>query len=400
MGKALIQKCFQQVTNSAFTVTYWDETTETYGQGQSLFQLVFHQPVSAVLMAEDPMLALGEAYMDGHLDLVGNHRDIIRALHLNKEFLGHKRNNGVAGMLLKGLSKAATLHKQEQDIRYHYDLGNNFYALWLDPTLSYSCAYFQSAKDSLHQAQLQKIDHVLKKLQLKPGETLLDIGSGWGWLLVKAAQQYGVKATGITLSKEQVAESRRRIAEYGLAGQINVELLDYRVLAEQGHTFDKIVSIGMFEHVGQDNYPTFMQTVHKLLQPEGLALLHTITQMTEDPVNTWITKYIFPGGYIPSLRETIWLLPESDFHVIDVESLRRHYAITLEHWLAAFEQHVEAIKAMYDERFVRMWRLYLMSSAASFRIGTIDVHQILFSKGINDNLPLTRDYLSAKTGKA
>ena len=169
--------------------------------------------------------------------------------------------------------------------------------------------------------------------------------------------------------------------------------MDYRVLAKSGSIFDKIASVGMFEHVGQANYPQFMLTLQKLLKKGGLALLHTITHTKEGPINSWIEKHIFPGGYIPSLREVIWLLPDYDFHAIDVESLRLHYAMTLERWAEGFEKNVDIVREMYDERFVRMWRLYLCSCAAAFRVSGLNVHQILFSKGLNNDLPLTRQHL-------
>jgi cyclopropane-fatty-acyl-phospholipid synthase len=214
-------------------------------------------------------------------------------------------------------------------------------------------------------------------------------------------EQYGngnpacnqVKTLGITLSEEQYRETKRRIQELALEELVEVELMDYRTLAESGRTFDKVVSIGMLEHVGRANLPRYMASVDKLLAPQGLSLLHTITHLKEGPVNSWIEKYIFPGGYIPSLRELIWLLPEYDFHLLDVESLRLHYAMTLDRWAANFEKNAETVHKRYGERFVRMWRLYLQSCAASFRYSGLDIHQILFSKGLNNNLPLTRHYL-------
>jgi len=258
----------------------------------------------------------------------------------------------------------------------------------------YSFAYFCSPEDSLYQAQLQKIDYILKKLQLHQGETLLDIGCGWGWLIIRAAQQYGVKALGITLSEEQYTKTKQRIAQLGLTGQVDVKLIDYRTFAESnGGKFNKVVSVRMVEHVGKANLPKYMEAVDKLLVPEGISALHCITGKIEMPCNRWIRKYIFPGGYIPSIRELIWLLPENDFHLLDAESLRLHYAKTLEHWAKNFEKNVDCIQEKYGERFIKMWRLYLNSCAASFRASDLDIHQIIFSKGINNELPMTRNYL-------
>jgi cyclopropane-fatty-acyl-phospholipid synthase len=220
----------------------------------------------------------------------------------------------------------------------------------------------------------------------------LDIGCGWGGLIIRAAQQYGVKAKGITLSEEQYKKVQERIVENGLQGQVEVELIDYRELTATS-PFDKISSVGMFEHVGQANYPHFMKAIDRLLKNQGLALLHTITHPTEEKPDPWIEKYIFPGGYIPSLREIVALLPEYNFHPTDIESLRIHYAMTLDCWVKAYEAHVDQVKEMYGERFVRMWRLYLRGSAASFRQEGMNLHQIVFTKSFNNDLALTRDFL-------
>lgn len=393
MQKQLFQKFFNKIKSGAFTVTYWDGTTEQYGRGAPTIKLVFHQKISYGQLAKDPALAFGEAYMDGAIEIHGNMDEIIKLLNSNQDSFKQNKNRPTLARFIPSRLRFTPLRKNQEDVSYHYDLGNDFFSLWLDETMSYSCAYFQEPDYSLRQAQEQKQEHVLKKLQLHPGETLLDIGSGWGGLILRAAQKYKVKATGITLSREQYQETKKRIKQLGLTSEVGVELMDYRALAKTGRTFDKITSIGMLEHVGQVNFPQFMLSLKKLLKEGGLALLHTITHTKESPVNSWTTKHIFPGGYIPSLREIIWLLPEYDFHVIDLESLRMHYAMTLDRWLDGFEKKVDQIKEIYGDRFVRMWRLYLSTSAASFRVSGLNVHQILFSGGLNNNLPLTRRHL-------
>ncbi|MDD3654562.1 MAG: cyclopropane-fatty-acyl-phospholipid synthase [Desulfotomaculaceae bacterium] len=391
MQKQMFQKFFNKLKGT-FAVTFWDGTTEQYGGGTPTFRLEFHKKIPISELLKDPALALGEAYMDRDIEIHGDIDEVIKILNDNKESFRQKQNRPALAKLIPDRLRLTPLRKNQADVSYHYDLGNDFFSLWLDDTMSYSCAYFHKPGDSLRQAQEQKLEHTLKKLQLHPGETLLDIGSGWGNLILRAAQNYKVKATGITLSREQYQETLNRIKKLGLTGQVDVALMDYRQLAHTGRTFDKIASIGMFEHVGRVNYPQFMLSLKKLLEEGGLALLHTITHTKESPVNSWTTKYIFPGGYIPSLREVIWLLPEYDFHVIDVESLRMHYAMTLDRWLAGFEKKVDQIREKYGERFVRMWRLYLSSSAASFRVSGLNVHQILFSRGLNNKLPLTRQH--------
>ncbi len=381
----MLDRLFTGMNSLPFQVRYWDGSSATYGQEEPRFTLVFKEKVPLLKWLRSPVLSFGEAYMDGVVDIEGQIADVIE-LASGSGALHGKRT---PSLLRKGIS----LRKEKENVQHHYDVGNDFYSLWLDETMSYSCAYFRSPEDSLEQAQLQKIDYVLKKLQLRPGETLLDIGSGWGWLILRAAKEYGVKAKGITLSEEQYRKSRERIAEHGLQGQAEVELLDYRELAARGDEFDKIAIVGMFEHVGRQHFPAFMKAVQTLLKGGGMALLHTITQAKEVPTDPWIQKYIFPGGYIPSLREVVALLPDFGFHLLDIENLRSHYALTLDHWAIRYEDSAEKTRKMFDERFVRMWRLYLQSSAAAFRLGDLHLHQILFSNGITEDAAMTRDHL-------
>jgi cyclopropane-fatty-acyl-phospholipid synthase len=385
MQKTLLHKLFSNLDPKfPFQIQYWDGTTEKYGTGHVKLTLKIGEKVQLTQFLTEPSLTFGEAYMNGDIEIDGRIEDLIALAHFNKKLLWTKP--------LSYLPKL-TLKKAKNNIKHHYDLGNDFYSIWLDKTMSYSCAYFKTPDDSLDQAQLNKIDHVLKKLQLKKGEKLLDIGSGWGWLIIRAAQVYGVQAVGVTLSEEQYRKTKERITSLGLEGQVQVELLDYRELPNKGMSFDKIASVGMFEHVGQDQYPTFMKTVETLLNDKGVMLLHTITHQTEEPGDPWIQKYIFPGGYIPSLREIISLLPDYNYHLLDVESLRLHYAKTLDHWLNRYETNIEEVQSMYDEPFIRMWRLYLQSSAAFFRNGGLNLHQILFTKGVNNELEETRAFL-------
>jgi len=388
--KQAIKAFFAKIRRGGLRVRYWDGEEATYGDAPPAVTLIF-QRCPSQLAADDPMLALGEAYMDGVVDYEGRLEDALKLLADNQEFFGKDQ------AVTKVLRKVGSFVDREQarkNIQHHYDLGNDFFALWLDDTMSYSCAYFRREDDSLARAQRQKIDHILKKLNLHPGETLLDIGSGWGWLIIKAAQEYGVNAVGITLSDEQHKGTRERIERLGLEGRVRVELVNYLDLDEKDRQFDKIVSVGMFEHVGKENIPKYFDKVNRLLKAGGLSLLHTITDTVEDkPSNSWIKKYIFPGGYVPTLREVVWQLPNYGFQVLHIESLRMHYAKTLDHWHANYRAQLDAVRKKFGDRFVRMWDLYLKGSAASFRSSGLDIHQILFSKGLNNELPLTYDHV-------
>lgn len=391
MKKTLIKSFFKKVRRGGLRVVYWDGEDVSYGDQKPSFTLIFKKEPPINFNIEDPVLALGEAYMDEVIDFQGQLEDVLRLMNENRQYF---TNSTTAASVLKIMKDVTDTLQQKRNIEHHYDLGNDFFSLWLDRTMSYSCAYFKTPEDSLYQAQLQKIDHILKKLDLKPGEKLLDIGSGWGWLIIKAAREYGVKAFGITLSEEQYRGTRERITELGLEDQVDVQIINYLDLDEKQLQFDKIVSVGMFEHVGKENLPKYMAKIEKLLVPGGLSLIHTITHATEDvPSNTWIKKYIFPGGYVPSLRETIWLLPEYGFHLLHVESLRMHYAMTLDHWYKNYQNHITFVREKFGQRFIQMWSLYLQGCAASFRVSGLNIHQILFSKGLNNDLPLTLEHI-------
>jgi cyclopropane-fatty-acyl-phospholipid synthase len=294
---------------------------------------------------------------------------------------------------LYGITHRNTGNNTCQNIAHHYDRGTDFYSLYLDPTMTYSCAYFRSPDDSLEQAQRQKYDHIARKLLLKPGEKLLDIGCGWGGMLIHAVRNYGVTAVGNTISRSQYEYARQKIKDLGLENEIEVIFEDYRNLTGQ---FDKVVSIGMFEHVGKAFIPVFMQKVSHLLNRGGLALLHTIAKDVHSAMDPWIWKYIFPGGYLPTLDEIVREMAGMGFSVIDVENLRQHYARTLDLWAENYERNVEKVRRMFDDVFVRMWRLYLHCASAEFKHGELRLFQVLFSKGLNNDLVMTRDHLYAQ----
>ena len=361
------------------------EESMIVGRDRPEFTITLNEDLDKKELLTSTSLALGEAYMKEELEV---DRDLYEVLNL---FLGQMGKFKMDKSALKKLILTSKAKKnQEIEVRFHYDIGNEFYRLWLDETMSYSCGYFKNAEDTLYDAQVNKADHILEKLQLQEGMTLLDIGCGWGFLLMRAAKKYGIKGTGITLSKEQYQKFSEDIEREGLKDRLQVELMDYRDLKHSGVQFDRVVSVGMLEHVGRGNYELFMENAEAVLKPEGLFLLHYISAQKEHEGDPWIKKYIFPGGTIPSLREIIDILPEYEFHVLDIESLRRHYNRTLLCWRENFLKHRAEIARMQGEEFTRMWELYLASCAATFNNGIIDLHQILTSKGINNRLPMTR----------
>lgn len=364
-----------------------DQGEYKIGEGEPEFTVNFKKPIPAYSLMTSTSLALGEAYMDGDLEVEG---DLYHALN---HFLGQMGNFSTDESALKKLIFTSKSKKnQQKEVRSHYDIGNEFYKLWLDDTMSYSCGYFQNEDDTLTQAQMGKVDYILKKLHLKDGMSLLDIGCGWGYLLIEAAKKYGVHGLGITLSKEQYKEFGRRIEKEHLEQLLEVRLMDYRDLPKRGQQFDRVVSIGMVEHVGRGNYEEFMECVKSVLKPGGIFLLHFISALKEYPGDPWVKKYIFPGGVVPSLREIIHIAGNMRFYTAGVESLRRHYNRTLLCWNSNFQKHRGEVVEMFDERFARMWELFLCSCAATFMNGVIDLHQIIFTNDVNNELPMTKWY--------
>ena len=395
LKKKILDAVFNRVAGEKFEIEYWDGETKVFNQNlesESAFKIIFSEKLSLNEIRKSPQLKLAEAYMDQKINFEGDIKKLIETAGQNVFELKEEVEKYKIDQVLD-FQTSESPAEEEEGVREHYDIGNDFFKLWQDETMTYSCAYFTNKDDDLKDAQLQKIDHVLKKLNLEEGEKLLDIGCGWGSLALRAAEKYGVDVMGITLSKEQEIEARRRAAEADLANRIEIRRQDYRNLTEEDKKFDKIVSVGMFEHVGKENIPLYFETVDKLLKKRGLSLLHSITHLKEQPAHPWLQKYIFPWGYIPSLREIVWELPENNFHLLDAEDIGYHYSLTAERWLDNYEKVSEQVKEKFDERFYRMWRTFLMGAVFTFRFASTSVHQVLFSKGKNIELPLTRDYI-------
>lgn len=369
-------------------VTYWDGKSEVYGNGKPEVEITFNEKVPISDVTRNASLALGEAYMDKKIEIKGSIQKLICGAYESVDSFMR------SSKFRKFLPKQKHNEKQsEKDVQSHYDIGNDFYKLWLDPTLTYSCAYFEDGnKDDLEKAQEDKIHHILDKLHPQKGKTLLDIGCGWGTLMLTAAKEYGLKVTGVTLSEEQYKFVQKKIYDQNLQDVAEIKLEDYRELGDK--QWDYVTSVGMFEHVGKENLEGYFADVSKYLKQDGTALIHGITRQQGGAVNAWINKYIFPGGYIPGLQEQIGHIIDNDLQVDDVEMLRRHYQRTLEIWDKNFNNSRKEIQNKMGERFTRMWDLYLQACAASFESGNIDVVQYLITKGPSGtNLPMTRQYM-------
>ncbi|MDE2574688.1 MAG: class I SAM-dependent methyltransferase [Rhodospirillales bacterium] len=343
-----------------------------------------------------PSLGLGEAYMDGGITLVdGSIYDLLDVLILNTEHhpAGHPamRLRETLGSLGRRIVQYNPARRSRRNVAHHYDLNGRLYSLFLDRDRQYSCGYFPRGDETLEEAQAAKKRHIAAKLCLdRPGLRVLDIGCGWGGMALTLARDFGAHVTGITLSTEQHAEATARAAAEGLADRVTFELADYRTLHRR---FDRIVSVGMFEHVGIGHYGRFFETVKSCLAPDGVALLHAIGRNSpRGATNRWVTKYIFPGGYCPALSEVFEAIEGSGLVSTDVEILRLHYAETLRHWRRRFAANRDAIAGLYDQRFCRMFEFYLAASELSFRRENQMVFQIQLTRD-QAAVPLTRDYI-------
>lgn len=323
---------------------------------------------------------LGKAYVEGAIEVKGRAADMIDVVNaLARTSL---KPEGRFGRLVRSFGS----HTRERDraaIQYHYDVSNEFYAQWLDPGMVYSCAYFESGDESLETAQLRKIDHILTKIQLRPGQTLLDIGCGWGALAIRAAEKFGARCVGITLSDNQAALARERVRERGLEDVVDIRLQDYRDIRGE---FDRITSVGMFEHVGRTNLPAYFRQINALLSPDGLVMNHGITTTDIDGGETpygggqFIDEYVFPHGELVHLSTVIQTMQQGGLEVRDVENLRRHYARTCAIWADNFETRAERIRQLCDEKKFRIWHVYLAGCAYAFAHDWISLYQIVCGK--------------------
>jgi cyclopropane-fatty-acyl-phospholipid synthase len=359
-----------------------------------------HRPENTILhlhtrktlwrLLANPALNFGDDYSSGRITLEGDLTSFIEAVYASQT--ASRKQTLLERYIINRPRRMRrnTVSDAKRNIHHHYDLGNDFYRLWLDKEMQYTCAYFPKPTDTLETAQIAKMDHVCKKLRLKPGETVVEAGCGWGALALHMARHYGVHVRAYNISHEQIAFAKERAKREGLSSQVQYFEDDYRNISGEHDVF---VSVGMMEHVGRTSFGDFGRVMDRSLKPEGRGLLHSISQNEPRPVNAWIERRIFPGGYTPTLREMLEILEPLDLVVNDVENLRLHYAKTLEHWLHRFNMHKRQITDMYDEHFLRAWRLYLCGSIANFQANALQLYQIVFTRAVPTDMPWTRAYL-------
>jgi cyclopropane-fatty-acyl-phospholipid synthase len=358
-------------------------------QSAPIARVVLRDRATLWKLAARPRLAFGEAYSSGCLEVEGSLSDLLIAVY-RAAAAARKPGRLPSSWRARVVHwlESNTLTGSKRHIHHHYDIGNEFYELWLDKDLVYTCAYFPTPSASLEEAQQAKMDHVCRKLWLRPGETVVEAGCGWGALALYMARHYGVSVKAFNISGEQVAYARRRAESEGLASRVQFVEDDYRNIAGQ---YDVFVSVGMLEHVGPNHYRELGRTIHRVLSATGRGLIHSIGQNCSGRLlNAWIRRRIFPGAYPPGLREIASLLEPWRFSVLDVENLRLHYAETLRHWLARFDAAEDRVLRMFDRRFVRMWRLYLTGSMAAFLAGELQLFQVVFARPQVNSVPWTR----------
>nr|WP_297398141.1 cyclopropane-fatty-acyl-phospholipid synthase family protein [uncultured Marinobacter sp.] len=389
----LVAKLMRMAGSPPIQFRLWNGEVIDPGDQEPRFTLHLKDPKALYTLVSNPNLAFGDLYSAGRLDVDGDLPELMEALYRSVHQARQKWPRWLEALWRNHSPRATGLSEARENIHHHYDLGNAFYQLWLDQAeMQYTCAYYETPDLTLEQAQLAKLEHVCRKLRLKPGMTVVEAGCGWGGLARYMARHYGVKVHAYNISREQLAYAREQARAQELDHLVEYVEDDYRNIQGQ---YDAFVSVGMLEHVGKENYQALSELIRRSLKPDGLALLHSIGRNRPMLMNAWIEKRIFPGAYPPSIGEFMTICEHGDFSVLDVENLRLHYAQTLSHWMDRFNASADEVTTMYDEHFTRAWRMYLAGSIAAFRAGSLQLFQVVFSHGDNNRLPQSRQDLYA-----
>jgi cyclopropane-fatty-acyl-phospholipid synthase len=391
----LLRRILQGVGNPNIELVLWNGAVVRTGEAHAepLGRVVIKDRGTLYGLMRDTQVHFGDAYSEGRIDIDGDLVQMLEAVYRAAPREDHK---GVLARLADRLHAAPrrqrqhTLASSRENIHHHYDIGNEFYSLWLGRTMAYTCAYYPTPDATLDEAQAAKFDHVCRKVRLRAGESVVEAGCGWGGLALHMAQHYGVKVRAFNISKEQIKWAREQARARGLDGRVEFVEDDYRSISGQ---YDAFVSVGMLEHVGVENYPALGRLIRRVLPAHGRGLIHSIGRNAPGELQAWIEKRIFPGACPPSIGQFMQIFEPADLSVLDVENLRLHYAQTLRHWLELYERSIDRVRALYDEKFVRMWRLYLAGSIAGFTTGTLQLFQVVFAQSGNNDVPATRAHL-------
>jgi len=386
----LVRKVLHTLGDPPIFITMPDGTTTYFTDKKPKLGMTFRARKSLWRFILNPKLSFGEEYSAGNLQIHGDLVEFIMTAYEHRPRLHEMGKFKRTMTTVLGQQRNNSLARAKQNIYHHYDVGNDFYKLWLDKNLVYTCAYYPQPDATLEQAQFAKLDYVCRKLRLQPGETVVEAGCGWGALALHMAKYYGVRVKAFNVSHQQIVEANTRVKQLGLQDQVQFIEDDYRNITG---TYDVFISVGMLEHVGTACYQEFSEVIDRSLPEHGRGLVHSIGQVEAEPMNPWLVKHIFPGGYTPTLREMMTVFEPRGMDILDVENLRLHYAQTLLHWLQRFDEHKDEICRMYDENFYRTWRLYLAGSRANFLTGSLDLFQITFARPGNNQLPVTRAHL-------
>ena len=387
-----MKSILKRAGDPAIKIALWNGEELTTANVPPVARIKIQDRVTLLKLVINSDYEFGEAYSAGRIEVEGDLTQAIAEVYRGKSKYAATTNGSPFRILGHSLqrTRSNTLNGSRDNIHHHYDIGNEFYSLWLGNTMAYTCAYYPTRQATLEEAQIAKMHHVCRKVYLQPGETVVEAGCGWGALGLHMARHYGVKVRAFNISKEQIAYARERAKMEGLADRVEYIEDDYRNISGQ---YDAFVSVGMLEHVGVENYPELGRVIDGCLKPSGRGLIHSIGRNRALPLNAWITKRIFPGAYPPPLREMMQIFEAVDHSVLDVENIRLHYASTLRDWRANFERSTDRIAKMFDEKFVRMWRLYLAGSEAAFITGDLQLFQVVFAPRANNAIPWTRDHL-------
>jgi cyclopropane-fatty-acyl-phospholipid synthase len=387
----LMRRLLSLLGDPPLRFTLWNGESLTAGTGRAIGGLRFANRTCLLKMLINPNLYFGEGYSDGSIEIEGDLVRMIEAVYVRRRkpiTPGMRWLNRANKWISHG--RRITLAAARDNVHRHYDLGNEFYSLWLDRQMSYTCAFFPTRDITLEQAQVAKMDLVCRKLRLRPEESVVEAGCGWGALALHVATRYGARVKAFNISHEQITYARARARSLNVESRVEFIEDDYRNINGR---YDAFVSVGMLEHVGPSHYDELGRLIDRCLASNGRGLLHSIGQNQPEAFNAWIEKWIFPSAYPPTLREMVAILEPQGFSILDVENLRLHYALTLEHWLRRFENARGRVSAMYDERFIRTWRLYLAGSLAAFNTGELQLFQVLFARGASNEVPWTRAHL-------